>query len=231
VRAYKGDAMTLLALDLTENLLENFTGFSIRVTPPKKKAYYLINSFCYTPATLTASSIDPQQVKVNTMEYALLQKFRWVHTPGTNHNYNDQIYGNYTYEITPRYMINNVLQPLNKSLTLTFNFTIEPYKSGNLQVGFTRGFIESQAFSRHFGLHFAKRPSAQDLVFNITKNAGPVAKDKKKNPLLAAYTYEDQQKWIGCQARNLVFDFFKDVLVGKTRDFVPLTPFLFNPLK
>jgi len=30
-RAYKGDAMTLLAFDLDESMLENFVGFSIRV--------------------------------------------------------------------------------------------------------------------------------------------------------------------------------------------------------
>ena len=33
VRAHKGDAMTLLAFDLAESKTQNFTGFTIRITP------------------------------------------------------------------------------------------------------------------------------------------------------------------------------------------------------
>src|SRR5689334_9303292 len=91
VHAYKGDAMTLLAMDLDKKLTLNFTGFSIKVTPPGRPSFFLFNRLCYNPDVQKKNKIDPKNC--NGMDLAPLQKFRWVHVPSTNHNINDPVFG------------------------------------------------------------------------------------------------------------------------------------------
>lgn len=203
VRAYKGDAMTLLCFDVDKKIIENFTGFSIKVTPPGKNryAYYLYNRISFSPEVIAASKINPEKVNVYKMNYAPLQRFSWVHVPETDNDINKYNYGDYKYEITPRYLIDDKLQPINKNLTASILIDVSPYKVGKFQIGFTRGFIESQAYTRHFGLNNKIRPNKTDLIFDIKQIAGPLAKDKKANPSLVPYSYEDQHEWLGWQAR------------------------------
>lgn len=214
VRAHQGDAMTLLAMDLDPSVISNFTGFSIRVTPPGKPAFYLFNRFAYADDVLKKSNIDPKKVNVFTSDLAPIQKFRWVHTPATNHNINEWIFGKYLYEITPRYLVDDVLQPLDKSLTVKIPFDVKPFRSGNFQIGFTRGFIESQAYSRHFGLNNKTRPNKTDLIFDINAISGPPAADKKKNPKLKDYSYKTQHTWLGWQARARVKEILDEVFTN-----------------
>jgi len=208
VRAYKGDAMTLLAMDIDKSKIKNFTGFSIFTKPPGKKGFFLFNRISYPSDILKKNNIDPK-AKV-TMDIAPLQIFRWVHTPSTDHNINKFIYGTYEYEITPRYLEKDILQPLDKSLTVKISIDVHPYKSGKFQIGFCRGFVESQAYARHFGLNNKLQPSKTELIFDIKQKAGPLPKDLKKNPELKPYTYEDIQMWLGWQARILVLDFLNE---------------------
>ena len=85
VRAYKGDAMTLLCFDLDKKKLQNFTGFSIKVTPPgTRRQYYLYNRISYAPDVIAASKLDPKKINIYKMNYAPLQRFSWVHVPGTD---------------------------------------------------------------------------------------------------------------------------------------------------
>ncbi|MBS1655428.1 MAG: NgoFVII family restriction endonuclease, partial [Bacteroidetes bacterium] len=215
VRAYKGDAMTLLAMSIDETLKTGFTGFSIRVTAPGKRPYYLFNRFTYADEILKKNGFDPKDKFVTLTDRSPLQTFRWVHTPMTDHNINDLIYGQYKYEITPRFMKDDILQPLDKSLTVGFMFEVSPYQSGNFQVGFTRGFIESQAYTRHFGLNNKTRPNKTDLLFDIAAVSGPTAKDKKADKTLVDYTYEDQHKWLGWQARQRVIELLNETVNDK----------------
>ena len=216
VRAYKGDAMTLLCFDVDKKNLQNFTGFSIKVTPPgTRRQYYLYNRISYAPDVITASKLDPKKINIYKMNYAPLQRFSWVHVPGTDENTKEYIYGDYKYDITPRYLIENKLQPLDKNLTVSITIDVSPYVSGKMQIRFTRGFIESQAYSRHFGLNNKIRPNATDLIFDITQASGPLAKDKKANPSLAEYTFGDQYKWLGWQARVALINFLDEIINNK----------------
>ena len=63
VRAYQGDAMTLLAFDLDESKTENFAGFSVRITPGPRKPYYLTNLLTYPTAILKKNNIKPDSTK------------------------------------------------------------------------------------------------------------------------------------------------------------------------
>jgi hypothetical protein len=59
VRAYQGDAMTLLAFDLAESKKENFTGFTVRIIPGTGAPYFMTNLLGYPTAVLTKNNIHP----------------------------------------------------------------------------------------------------------------------------------------------------------------------------
>ncbi|MDQ6913177.1 MAG: hypothetical protein M3119_06985 [Verrucomicrobiota bacterium] len=172
VRAHKGDAMTLLAFDLDQAKTQNFTGFSIRITPKGRAPYYLTNLLTYPKAVRAKNNIADKDA--HSTRFAPIQKFRWVHVPATFHQIKAPFYGLYKYEITPRYMVGDILQPLDKSLTAAVEIDVSPYKSGQFQIGFARGFVASQAYTNHFGNNNKVRPNKKDLIFDIKTKSGSV---------------------------------------------------------
>jgi len=214
VRAYRGDAMTLLAFDLDESKTENFTGFSVRVTPGIRKAYYLTNFLTYSAAILKKNNITSEAA--HSTFFSPIQKFRWVHVPATFHQIQEPFYGVYKYEVTPRYMVNEILQPLNHSLTLAVSIDVGPYKSDDFQIGFTRGFVESQAYTNHFGNNNKVRPNKTDLIFDIKTKSGSVKRKEDGQEVLEDYTFEDQHIWLGWQARARIMEFLDETLSDNT---------------
>jgi phosphatidylserine/phosphatidylglycerophosphate/cardiolipin synthase-like enzyme len=215
VAAYQGDAMTLLAFDLEKNKTTNFTGFSIRVTPPGLQPYFLFNRLSY-PATVTYPG-SVKNANLITTEFAPIQKFRWVHVPATNHNIDSYVFGNYTYEISARYLVNNELQPIDPTLTITIAIPVCPFKTKALEIGFTRSFIASQAFVQNFGDTVTLRPKTGQpgygqLIFDTKLNAGSVTKAIKGVDKVYSYSYEELHEWLGWQARQRIFDFLDEVL-------------------
>ena len=211
VRAHQGDAMTLLAFDLDESLTKDFTGFSVRITPGTRPSYYLFNLLTYAPAILKKNKITAAQAM--STAFSPIQKFRWVHVPATFHQIDRPFYGNYTYEVTPRYLRDGVLQPPDKSLTVAVAVEVSPYRSGSLQIGFTRGFVSSQAYVAHFGDNSKVRPNKSDLIFDIKARAGSVKSGKTGQP--EDYTFEDQHIWMGWQARARILEFLDETLADK----------------
>jgi len=202
VRAYKGDAMTLLAFDLDESKTPNFTGFSIRITPGAKAPYYMVNLLTYPSAIRKKNNIKPQDA--HSTLFSPIQKFRWVHVPATFHQLDGAFFGNYKYEVTSRYLVDDILQPLDESLTVTVTIDVSPYKSGDFEIGFARGFVASQAYVSHFGNNNKVRPNKTDLIFDIKARSGSInGKD---------YTFEDQHIWMGWQARARVMEFLDETL-------------------
>jgi len=214
VRAYRGDAMTLLAFDLDESKTKNLTGFSVRVTPGIRKPYYLTNLLTYSAAILKKNNIKLEAA--HSTFFSPIQKFRWVHVPATFHQIQEPFYGTYEYEVTPRYMVDEILQPLDRSLTLTVSIDVGPYKSDDFQIGFTRGFVESQAYTNHFGNNSKVRPNKTDLIFDIKAKSGSVKRKKNGQDVLEDYTFEDQHIWLGWQARARIMEFLDETLSDNT---------------
>src|ERR1044071_8165740 len=108
VYAYKGDAMTLLAFDLDEQLTGNFAGFTIKVKAGSRN-FYLYNKMRFSPDVKLPKKPSKPGDELST-EFAPIQKFRWVHVPSTTVFVNNPYFGDYTYQVTPRYIINGRLQ-------------------------------------------------------------------------------------------------------------------------
>ena len=215
VRAYKGDAMTMLCFDLAEAKTKNCVGFSIQCVTPANKAFFLFNRLSFDEPLTDNNANAAKLAEVSTpSNKAPFQKFRWLHVPTSSFDAKEE-FGTYTYRVTPRYMINGKLAPLDGNLTVEIKMPIEPFAKGKFKIGFTRGFMISQAYSRRFGNDTSIRPDNDDLLFDTAETSGTYPKDLK--PVGGKkYSYHDQYEWMGWQAHDLLFDTLNGILDAPT---------------
>jgi hypothetical protein len=202
VKAYRGDAKTLLAFDLPKASTKNLAGFTIACQPGDQPAYYLYNTLQFeTPADHAQDPKEPPTSSIN----APLHKFRWLHIPGVVHQGTQPFMGAYKYTATPRYFDDQgSLQPLDPGLSASVKVQVVPFEKKGVQLGFTRGFTQSQAFVHHFGLKATIRPKGNNLLFDTGEVSG-------KNAAGQTYTYADQYEWLGFTARQRIFDVLEEV--------------------
>lgn len=207
VTAWRGDAKTLLAFDIkTPESRQGLAGFSIHVQPPAGNGYYLWNDLAFeNPAVHAQVAGEPPYSTAN----APIHKFRWLHVPGLDHQGLNPSFGDYAYTVTPRYFSAGKMLPIDPTLAATVTVTVAPYSSGTLSLGFTRGFVQSQAFVRHFGPHLPGHPQGAPLNFDTSKVAG---KDSQGND----YTYAQQYDWLGYTARTRIFEILDAVVADPT---------------
>ena len=203
VKAYIGDNKTLLAFNFTSPAqAKNLAGFTIQCHPPGIAPYYLINDLKFADPSKHAqvASEDPRS-SIN----APFQKYRWVHVLSTNHQGLNPALGNYTYTVTPRYFnAGQSMQPLDSSLSASITVPVGPFKKGSLAIGFTRGYMQSQAFAHHFGISTPIEPASRPLQFNTSSVAGT----NNGQPV----TYAEIYDWMGATARQQVFALLNNVL-------------------
>jgi hypothetical protein len=206
VKAYRGDAKTLLAFDIThKKSASNLAGFTIQCQPKGREPFYIQNNLRFeTPGDHAQDPKEPANSSIN----APIHKFRWVHVPGTVHQGTKPFFGPYAYTVTPRYFENNSLQPLDPSRSLSVSVAVDRFEKNGLELGFTRGFTQSQAFVRHFGLKALIRPKTKDLVFDTTKESGV-------NAVGDHFTFQDEYEWLGFTAREKIFALLNEVLQKK----------------
>jgi PLD-like domain len=205
LKAYQGDAKTLLAFNLTKVKAKDLAGFTIQVLPDAQPSYYLYNSLQFEDPTKHAQ--DPNEPP-NSSINAPIHKFRWVHVPGLVHQGTRPFFGPYTYTVTPRYFdAKGSLQAIDPALSVAVTLDVGPFAKGKIETGFTRGFIQSQAFVHHFGLHALFRPKSKDLLFDTAQVSG-------KNDAGVQYTFLDEYDWLGFTAREKIRAVLDEVLAN-----------------
>lgn len=203
VRAYIGDAKTLLAFDLPKRMTKNLVGFSVKVQPGSQAAYYLHNLLTFAAPQHHAQ--DPKEPPNSSLN-APFQKFRWLHVPGSVHQGLTPFMGTYTYTVTPRYVdAGQSMLPLDPSLSVAIQVPVKPFEQDGLALGFTRGYTQSQAFTHHFGLKALIRPAGKALQFDTSQVSGSNAAGEQ-------YTFEQEYDWLGFTARHRVMDLLDEVL-------------------
>jgi phosphatidylserine/phosphatidylglycerophosphate/cardiolipin synthase-like enzyme len=202
LRAYRGDAKTLLAFNLAKADAKDLAGFTLQCKPPGKGAYYIYNTLRFAdPSKHAQVATEPPNSSIN----APVHKFRWVHVLGLVHQGLQPAFGKYTYTVTPRYFDGNrSLTPIDTSLSASLVIHVGPFEAKGVDLGFTRGYTQSQAFVRHFAIDARIRPKGDDLLFDTTQESGVNAQGEH-------YTYEDEYQWLGFTARTRVFDLLNDV--------------------
>lgn len=220
-RAYKGDAMTLLAFDVSKELKENLAGFTIFYRfklDGKEDKRYVFNRLTLPPEFLKKNPQIPK-IDLNSTLYSPIQKFNWVHVPNTNINTENPVFGAYTYEITPRYIKNGKLLDLDKNLTVKLSIAVSPFNMKKTKVGFTRGFVSSTAYAKRFNVNNNKvRPKNNELLFDIKQVADKARRwnDDTRKYEEVTYTFEEQHQWLGWQARQRILGFLDEAIADSS---------------
>jgi hypothetical protein len=154
VKAYRGDAKTLLAIDLPAASSTNLAGFTISYTADGN-THFVNNELQFAdPSKHSQDPSHPPNSSIN----APLHKFRWTHVPGTPGLAATPFYGTYRYDVTPRYFDNGSLLPLDPAKTVSVEVEVAPFTKGAVTLAFTRGFVQSEAFVHRFGTDTTFRP-------------------------------------------------------------------------
>jgi hypothetical protein len=204
LKAYQGDFKTLLACNFSDKKsATNFAGFTIQCTPSSQPAYYLQNDLRFqTPGDHAQDPKEPANSSIN----APFHKFRWLHVPGSVHQGSQPVVGTYAYAVTPRYFDSKKsMLPIDPSLTALVSVPVGPFQKQGLELGFTRGFTQSQAFTNHFGLNALLRPAGNDLIYDTSQISGT-------NSFGEEYTFEQEYEWLGFTAREKIFAILNEVL-------------------
>ena len=185
----------------------NLAGFTIQCQPPDQAAYYLFNTLKFEiPANHAQVDAQPATASIN----APFHKFRWLHVPGSVDRGTAPVFGSYTYTVTPRYFDGNQsLLPIDSTLGVAVEIDVTPFKKGGVQLGFTRGFTQSQAFDSRFGLNATISPKKGNLLFDTGAQAGVNDRGIK-------FTFRDEYEWLGFTARQMIFDLLEAVSNDKS---------------
>lgn len=204
VRAYPGDMKTLLAFNFSDKKsAANLAGFTLQCMPKGLQPYYLQNNLRFeTPGDHAQDAKEPANSSIN----APFHKFRWLHVPGSIHQGIQPVIGPYTYSVTPRYFDDKgSLKPIDPALSVAVSINVEPFQKLGLELGFTRGFTQSQAFDHRYGINALIRPATKDLIFKTSKVSGTNAAGEQ-------YTFADEYEWLGFTARQKIFAILNEVL-------------------
>ena len=207
LRAYRGDAKTLLAFNFgSRKSAKNLAGFTIQCRPKGRTAYYIHNYLRFeAPGKHAQDSKESPNSSIN----APIHKFRWIHVPGQVHQGTAPYLGKYTYTVTPRYFDDkHSLMALDPALSASATILVDGFSKDNLTLGFTRGYVQSQAFVNHFGLKALIRPKDKELQFDTSEVSGTNAAGDQ-------YTYLDEYEWLGFTAREKIFMLLNEVLSNR----------------
>jgi phosphatidylserine/phosphatidylglycerophosphate/cardiolipin synthase-like enzyme len=181
---YWGDGAVLLAFDLDESRQADLAGFAVEYTDPDGKTFPVLNRLSFAQA-ITSGTTPEQRQFIPTSE-APLQKFHWVHFPP------DVKPGTFTYKATAMLFKPGSETELTAGPSAEVELTLMPEGSMPFALGFTRGYVSSQAYVDEFH-NAAIEPSPPTFDFDTT-------------------SYQPQYHWLGFHARRLVFDFLAETL-------------------
>jgi len=179
LKIHRGDGMALLAMNWkTGKPPDNFVGFAIEYKEPGGNKFFALKNRIGFPGA--NGKVDPNIL--STLR-SPIQKFRWVHFPR-----NADMTGDFTYRVTPVFMNASGELSLGDPQTVNVQLCRETYP-GQLNIGYTRGFVASQGFVDKFG-------SPKGI---IPQTAGKNL-DFKATNLKAA----DAQQWMGFEAYQMI---------------------------
>jgi hypothetical protein len=195
LKIHRGDGMCLLAMNWKgPNPPPNdFVGFAIEFQPPGSTNFQPINNRLAFPSASGAVNAATLSSRVSP-----IQKFRWVHFPDQA----DQP-GVFTYQVTPVFMDDSGQLSYGVAQQAQLNLSRETVP-GQMNVGFTRGFVSSQAFVDRF------------------QKDGPIAKllpSDAAHGLMFQPSHPDAQAaydWMGFEARKMILGLLDDAIADPT---------------
>lgn len=187
--AYAGDGAVLLAFDLDESRQADLAGFAVEYTDPDGKTFPVLNRLNFAQAI--TSSTTPEQRQFTPTSEAPLQKFHWVHFPP------DVKPGAFAYKATAMLFQPGSETALTAGPSAEVEVSLMPTAPTPFHLGFTRGYVSSQAYAEQFHNALVE---PKDATFDFDTTG-----------------YEAQYHWLGFHARRLVFDFLAETLADDAR--------------
>ncbi|MGA2971701.1 MAG: phospholipase D-like domain-containing protein [Candidatus Bathyarchaeia archaeon] len=184
VRGYGGDGAVLLAFDLDEGKTEKLAGFAIKCVTPQKgpyptNEYFLPNRLSFGQKLTRSKRVDASTYVGS--DKAPFQMFHWVHFPSAGP-------GKYSYTVYLSYFKNNGAIELGANRTAEVSLSYRSFPG--LELGFTRGYVSSQAYADRFQ-NKPIVPTPKSIDFDTT-------------------SYISQYQWLGAHARKIIFDFLQE---------------------
>jgi hypothetical protein len=185
--AYPGDGAVLLAFDVDQSMAPDLAGFAVEYTDPDGQTLPVLNRLGFTQAITSATT--PEQRQFIPTSEAPLQKFHWVHFPP------DVKPGTFTYKATAMLFQPGSETALTAGPSAEIGVVLMPQQPGPFQLGFTRGYISSQAYAEQFH-NEPIEPSPPTFNFDTSP-------------------YQAKYRWLGFHARRLMFDFVAEAVAAQ----------------
>lgn len=187
VTAYRGDGSVLLAFNLDGTPGQGFAGFAIQCTAPDNTTFYLKNRLTFTDKITAGTTPAQRHAILADTNVAPYQKFRWIDFSS------ERGPGQYVYTVSTMYHGSGGALEARESASVSLHLGM--FQSGDLQVGFTRGLLSSQAYVDQFK-NAAIRPAKKSITYDTKP-------------------FEKQYEWLGFHARQLMFEFLNETLADK----------------
>lgn len=191
---HRGEGMALVAMNWKKGKPpDNFVGFAIEYKEPGGIQFYpLKNRLAFRR---NDGTLNPNELSTRLSP---IQKFRWVHFPR-----NADLPGSFTYQVTPVFMNAQDELSYGDAQQAAIVLQSETYPK-QLNVGFARGFVSSQAFVDRYEKHGA-----------ISK----LLPSSAKNGLAFTPTHPDAVEalaWMGFEARRMILGVLDDAIADAT---------------
>jgi hypothetical protein len=177
--AHRGEGAALLAFDVEQSLDENLAGFAVRYRSPEGKEFTINNRLTFADPVTADTSPDERRAIVTPTDKAPLQSFHWVHRPRRVPP------GKFLYTATAMLFAGGSEDQLEAGPETSLEIDLKEDAHANFELGFTRGELSSQAYAELFD-NAPLYPDPQTFDFPSDK-------------------YVDQWRWLGFQARELVY--------------------------
>jgi len=194
LKVRRGEGMALLSMNWKNGTPpDNCVGFAIEYKEPGGTQFFpLKNRLAFRK---NDGTFNPNELSTRLSP---IQKFRWVHFPR-----NADLPGEFTYQVTPVFMDSQDVLSYGDAQQVAVVLQSETYPS-ELNVGFARGFVSSQAFVDRYQKHGA-----------ISKLLPPSA----KGGLDFVPTHPDTNDalaWMGFEARRIILDMLDEAIADQT---------------
>jgi hypothetical protein len=179
---HRGDGAALLAFDVDPSLAPDLAGFAVECIPPTGEPYQVLNRLGFEHPITAATT--PSERHWTPTDEAPIQKFHWIHYP------KDVPAGTFTYKATAMLFAADSETALEVGPSKEVSLALRDEGYGNFQLGFTRGYLSSQAYAERFE-NAAIEPDPATIDFDTTP-------------------YQDQYRWLGAHARKLLFELIEE---------------------
>lgn len=195
LRIHRGDGMVLLGMNWkSAKPPKDFVGFAIEYKEPGGTRFFVVKNRLSFEGVL----VDPNGSKRSTL-LSPIQKFRWVHFPRSA-----SLQGDFVYKVTPVFMSEDDELSYGDNQEASLELRRETY-DGKLNVTFTRGFVQSQAFL--------------DRYVKNGHGIGSLLPAKAKDGLDFKPTHPDADKaleWMGFEAREEILSLLDQAIADTT---------------